>query len=110
MDYNKTLNLKINSQFVFNYLDENNISLSKAMLNELINKFTKWEDKYVYSLPNGYEDYRDNIVWLDYDEILKMYIDVMSNSSMSCPDTSMDGYQQDFAYFKNDILPQIESF
>ena len=76
-------NSDTNMQYVLKYLfDDMGIAVvgrcdvEKIMY--IISKFSKWEERYVYSLPDGYESFRDlPHGGLDYDEVLEMYIDTI---------------------------------
>lgn len=100
--------LQINYKYASSYINDSGIKLSKLETKTLVNKFTKWERKYVYSLPNGYQDYRENVIWLDYDEIIEAYINYAANNFSFYPKGNCKA--KEIIYLNNVILPQIESF
>ena len=100
-------NLQINYNYASSYINDSSIKLSKFEIENLLNKFTKWEGKYVYSLPNGYQDYRENVVWLDYNEIIEAYINYVANNYSLYPIGNCEA--KEIIYLHNVILPQIES-
>lgn len=38
-------------------------------------RFTRWEVRNVFCHKNGYEDFRDQVICLDYNELLEMYVE-----------------------------------
>lgn len=62
-----------NKEFIFNFLQKKNLNISNQDLVSVTNTFSEWEKKVVLSLPDRWGDYR-NIIGLDWDEILEMYI------------------------------------
>lgn len=61
-------------------------------------------NNFVYSLEDGYEEFREKVIGLDYDEILEMYIENLVHPF------EMPHWQKkkNYLYFKDKILPQIK--
>ena len=76
-------NFNTNMQCLLKYLfdDMGNAIVGRCdveKIMDIITKFSKWEERYVYSLPDGYESFRDLPKGgFDYDEVLEMYIDTL---------------------------------
>ena len=85
------------------YNEENNYRLDIRLLIEKAHLFSAWEEKHVFCFEAGYESFRNNVIWLDYDEILEMYIENIVHPSIK------PSWQSDFnySYFKSNVLPQI---
>lgn len=98
-------NYQTNLCFLKKYNTENGTSLSASLLSDMAHRFSSWEEKYVLCHEKGYEDFRENVVWLDYDEILEMLIEETVHPSVNPPWQSASNY----SFFKNNILPQIDN-
>lgn len=76
-------NSDINMQYVLKYYfdDMDNALVGRSdveKIMDIVSKFSKWEERCVYSLPDGYESFRDlPNGGFDYDEVLEMYVDTI---------------------------------
>lgn len=97
-------NLDVNLFFLKEYNAENNLGVTSYKLMEMARNFTLWEHNFVYSLEDGYEEFREKVIGLDYDEILEMYIENLVHPF------EMPHWQKkkNYLYFKDKILPQIK--
>lgn len=68
-------NYAINLAFLETYARESGYALSPRQLASMARRFTRWEVRNVFCHKNGYEDFRDQIICLDYDELLEMYVE-----------------------------------
>lgn len=68
-------NYAINLAFLETYARENGYALSPRQLASMARRFTRWEVRNVFCHKNGYEDFRDQVICLDYDELLEMYVE-----------------------------------
>lgn len=102
INYGKS-NYLTNLVFLKEYNKDNGIHLSACQLKDMARRFSAWEEEHVYSLENGYEDFRDKVIWMDYDEILEMYMEEVAHPTVK-PSWQSDA---NHTYFKNRILPQI---
>lgn len=98
-------NLGMNQSFLREYNSENGLEIEDDVLKVLAYKFNLWEQKFVFSFENGYEDFREKVIWLDYDEILEMYIEDFVHPSV------MPSWQSEsnYSFFIGKILPQIKN-
>lgn len=96
-------NFENNLDFLLESIEENHLKVSYSLLEEVAYRFSLWEEKYVFTLENGYETFRENIVWLDYDEILEMYFMTVVRPNQKETYWDDDCYK----YFRENILPQI---
>ena len=96
-------NLEANLDFLRESNKENHLKANGNLLRKLAYRFSLWEENYVFALENGYETFRKNVIWLDYDEILEMYL-----KSVVCPNLKEPYWDDDcYQYFRENILPQI---
>ncbi len=93
----------MNFEFLKGYCQKNSINADDSLLEYMANNFSAWEKKYVYCFKNGYEDFRDKVIWMDYDEMLEMYMEEVAHPSVKPHWQSNANY----TYFKNNILPQL---
>lgn len=100
---NQKSNYQINLHFLKKYNTENGTNLSASLLENMAYQFSSWEEEHVCSLENGYEHFRNEVIWLDYDEILEMYIENIAHPSIK-PSWQSDS---NYSFFKNNILPQM---
>ena len=98
-------NLGMNLSFLREYNSENELELEDDILRVMAYKFNLWEQKFVFSFENGYEDFREKVIWLDYDEILEMYIEDFIHPSVMPPWQDESNY----SFFVGKILPQIKN-
>ena len=56
-----------------------------------------------YARENGYEDFRDQVICLDYDELLEMYVEETVHPAVRPPWQSPGNY----AYFQSEVMGQI---
>ena len=98
-------NYQMNLSFLKKYNTENETSLSENLLKDIARRFYSWEEKHVFCHESSYEYFRENVIWLDYDEILEMCIEHIAHPSEKPPWQTNANY----AYFKNKILPQMNS-
>ena len=98
-------NFDINVSFLRKYNLENELGLEDAALREIAHKFTLWEKRFVFSLDSGYEEFREKVNSLDYDEILEMYIENTAHPSVK----SFWQSENNYSLFVDEILPQINS-
>lgn len=95
----------MNLSFLKEYNEENNLGTTDSRLREMAYRFTSWEKLYVHSLENGYEDFREKVIELDYDEILELYIENEVHPSV------MPSWQSEekYSFFREKILSQLNS-
>ena len=98
-------NFDINISFLRKYNLENELGLEEVIIREIAHKFTLWEKQFVLSLNLGYEEFREKVIWLDYDEILELYIEATAHPSVKPFWQSKNNY----SFFMNKILPQINN-
>ena len=67
-------NYEVNLQFLMESNKENDLKANGNLLRTLAYRFSLWEENNVFSLEDRYETFREEIVSLDYDEILEMYL------------------------------------
>lgn len=96
-------NYQTNLHFLEEYNEENHCALDPQLLVWMAHLFSAWEEKHVFCLENRYQDFHDNVIGLDYDEILEMYIENVAHPSIK-PYWQSDS---NYLFFKNKILPQI---
>lgn len=101
--FRKKRNFNINLHFLEKYNEEYGKGLDICVITDMAHLFSAWEDKYVFSLENGYENFRDNVIGMDYDEMLEMYIEYVVQPSVK-PYWQSDS---NYSYFKTKIIPQI---
>lgn len=109
-------NSDVNVEYVMNYLfdDMSKSTFSREdilKITRIASNFSKWEEKYVYSLEDGYESFRDlPNGGFDYDEILEMYVDTIFfrlDRWMATRNPCIrwdDGYQWCLAF----VLPKLD--
>lgn len=68
-------NYAINLAFLETYVRESGYALSPQQLASMARRFTRWEARNVFCHKNGYEDFRDQVICLDYNELLEMYVE-----------------------------------
>lgn len=98
-------NFDINASFLREYKLENGLEIEDDTLKEMAYKFSSWEKHFVFSLNSGYEEFREKVICLDYDEILEMYIENVVHPLVK-------PYWQteyNYSFFTNRILPQINA-
>ena len=96
-------NFEVNLHFLMESNKESGLKANGNLLRTLAYRFSLWEENYVFALENGYETFRKNVIWLDYDEILEMYL-----KSVVCPNLKEPYWDDDcYQYFRENILPQI---
>lgn len=95
----------INISFLRKYNIENGLGLEDVVLREIAHKFTLLEKHFVFSLDSGYEEFREKVISLDYDEILEMYIENTAHPSVK----SFWQSENNYSFFVDEILPQISS-
>ena len=64
-NYGKSNSLT-NLVFLKEYNKDNGIHLSACQLKDMAHRFSAWEEEHVLCLENGYEGFRDKVVWMDY--------------------------------------------
>lgn len=98
-------NFDINASFLREYKLENGFEIEDDVLKEMTYKFSLWEKYFVFSLDSGYEEFREKVIWLGYDEILEMYIENLVHPLVKPYWQTEDNY----SFFINMILPQINA-
>lgn len=97
-------NLEVNLNFLRECNKENHLEVNDNLLEKLAYRFSLWEEKRIFTLENGYETFREKIVWLDYDEMLEMYL-----MAVVCPNQKEMYWDDDcYKYFRETILMQID--
>lgn len=98
-------NFDINVSFLREYKLENGLEIEDDVLKEMAYKFSSWEKHFVFSRNLGYEEFREKIICLDYDEILEMYIENLVHPLVKPYWQTENNY----SFFTNRILPQINA-
>lgn len=96
-------NFDANLKFLREYDEEEHLNANDDLLRKLAYLFSLWEERYVFTLENRYETFRENVVWLDYDEILEMYLKAVIRPNQIETYWDHDCYR----YFREIILMQI---
>lgn len=96
-------NYAINLAFLESYARENGYALSPRLLASMARRFTRWEARNVFCHKNGYEDFRDQVICLDYDELLEMLVEETVHPAVRPPWQSPGNY----AYFQSEVLGQF---
>lgn len=98
-------NFETNVSFLRKYNLENGLEIEDDTLKGMAYKFSLWEKHFVFSFDSGYEEFREKVIWLDYDEILEMYIEDLVRPLVK-------PYWQNeynYSFFTSCILPQINA-
>lgn len=98
-------NFDINVSFLREYKLENELKIEDDLLKEMAYKFSLWEKHFVSTFNSGYEEFREKVIWLDYDEILEMYIENTVHPLVKPYWQTENNY----SFFTNRILPQINA-
>lgn len=93
-------NYAINLAFLETYARENGYALSPRQLASMARRFTRWEVRNVFCHKNGYEDFRVQVICLDYDELLEMYVEETVHPAVRPPWQSPGNY----AYFQSEVM------
>lgn len=93
-------NYAINLAFLETYARESGYVLSPRQLASMARRFTRWEVRNVFCHKNGYEDFRDQVICLDYDELLEMYVEETVHPAVRPPWQSPGNY----AYFQSEVM------
>lgn len=96
-------NYAINLAFLETYARESGYALSPRQLATMARRFTRWEVRNVFCHKNGYEDFRDQVICLDYDELLEMYVEETVHPAVRPPWQSPGNY----AYFQSEVMGQM---
>lgn len=96
-------NFEANRHFLMESNKENQLKANGNLLRKLAYRFSLWEENYVFTLEDRYETFRENIVWLDYDDILEMYLFAVVHPDQKESDGDDDCYK----YFRENIFEQI---
>lgn len=96
-------NYAINLAFLETYVRESGYALSPRQLASMARRFTRWEVRNVFCHKNGYEDFRDQVIFIDYDELLEMYVEETVHPAVRPPWQSPGNY----AYFQSEVMGQI---
>lgn len=98
-------NYEVNLHFLMESSNESNLKANGHLLRTLAYRFSLWEERNVFTLENRYETFREEIVSLDYDEILEMYL-----ISVVHPDRK-ESYWDDgcYEYFRENLFEQINN-
>lgn len=96
-------NFKVNLHFLMESNKKNQIKVDDNLLRQLAFRFSLWEENNVFTLENRYETFRENFVWLDYDEILEMYLIAVVHPNQK------ESYWDDdcYKYFRENLFEQI---
>ncbi len=97
-------NYAINLAFLETYVRESGYALSPQQLASMARRFTRWEARNVFCHKNGYEDFRDQVICLDYNELLEMYVEETVHPAVRPPWQSPGNY----AYFQSEVMGQID--
>ena len=95
-------NYAINLAFLETYVRESGYALSPQQLASMARRFTRWEVRNVFCHKNGYEDFRDQVIFIDYDELLEMYVEETVHPAVRPPWQSPGNY----AYFQSEVMGQ----
>ena len=98
-------NYEINYSYLRQFNLENNLGIEDVKLREMAYRFHLWEKHFVFSFSSGYEEFRDKVIWLDYDEILEMCMEITVHP------TAKQYWRKDeiHSYFIDTILPQMNN-
>lgn len=96
-------NYAINLAFLETYVRESGYALSPRQLASMARRFTRWEARNVFCHKNGYEDFRDQVIFIDYDELLEMYVEETIHPAVRPPWQSPGNY----AYFQSEVMGQM---
>lgn len=99
----KQANVQENLEFLREYNEDNNIGLADDFLIKVARSFSKWEYRRVFTLDCSYETFREKEIWMDYDEMLEMYLGAMVNPGKKEAWWNENHYK----YFMENILPRI---
>ena len=98
-------NLEANLDFLRESNKENHLKANGNLLRKLAYRFSLWEENYVFVLEDRYDTFRENIIGLDYDEMLEMYL-------MTVVRPNQKAYWDDdcYKYFRENVLEQINTW
>ena len=98
-------NFEVNLHFLMESNKESGLKANGNLLRTLAYRFSLWEENNVFSLENRYETFREEIVSLDYDEILEMYLLTVVHPDMK------ESYWDDACYkfFRENLSEQINN-
>ena len=99
-------NLEANLDFLRESNKENHLKANGNLLRKLAYRFSLWEENYVFVLEDRYDTFRENIIGLDYDEMLEMYLMTVVRPNQKV------AYWDDDCYkcFRENILEQINTW
>lgn len=98
-------NFEVNLGFLRQSNREKHLKTNGNLLRKLAYRFSLWEENYVFTLENRYETFRENVIWLDYDEILEMYLIEVVRPNQK--ETYWN--EDDHRYFREKIFEQINN-
>lgn len=99
-------NLEANLDFLRESNKENHLKANGNLLRKLAYRFSLWEENYVFVLEDRYDTFRENIIGLDYDEMLEMYL-----MTVVRPNQKVSYWDDDcYKYFRENILEQINTW
>lgn len=98
-------NYEVNLHFLLESNKESDLKANGHLLRTLAYRFSLWEERNVFTLENRYETFREEIVSLDYDEILEMYLLTIVHPDMK------ESYWDDACYkfFRENLFEQINN-
>lgn len=96
-------NLEVNLDFLRESNKENHLKANGNLLRKLAYRFSLWEENYVFALEDRYDTFRENVIGLDYDEMLEMYLMTVIRPNQEAAYWDDDCYK----YFQENILAQI---
>lgn len=99
-------NLEVNLDFLRASNKENHLKANGNLLRKLAYRFSLWEENYVFALEDRYDTFRENIIGLDYDEMLEMYLMTVVRPNQEVAYWNDDCYK----YFRENILEQINTW
>ena len=99
-------NLETNLDFLRESNKENHLKANGNLLRKLAYRFSLWEENYVFVLEDRYDTFRENIIGLDYDEMLEMYLMTVVRPTQKVAYWDDDCYK----YFRENILEQINTW
>lgn len=99
-------NLEVNLDFLRESNKENHLKANGNLLRKLAYRFSLWEENYVFALEDRYDTFRENIIELDYDEMLEMYLMTVVRPNQKVAYWDDDCYK----YFLENIFVQINTW
>ncbi|MDD6473278.1 MAG: hypothetical protein PUF62_09655 [Bacteroidales bacterium] len=72
--------------------------------------FSKWEIENVFGLENGWEEWRETVYWMDWDEVMERFLFEMLLQKFSYKAQTPDYGEESTDIFNGIVLPRIMQF